>query len=394
MSQVFEGTVKGPPEHDERKTILRIKEVDQGFWIPPTIQPKIRGLNEGDNVRIKANPGRFYWFAVDIAISPKPPQETAAPRAFSSVSVFPTTAAPEAAAQLTLLPIEQLSGTLVGLERAGEDPEIDELAESAKAHGILQPVIAMLSPGTKSVYLVVAGNRRVKAAKMAGLSHVPAIIRPYSLEEAYEFSLIENIQRKDLSDYEKGRLLKLMLSKFPQRYPNQEALAKRLGKEQSWVSKHISAYETAEAIKGDLIPRGIKPEILTERQLRALHEAKPEERVGIIEQAASEGPISARKLESKIEEKGVKKPREGPGRKSKEELMREDLDKALKILHDQLGRIFQNVRSELQSFLKLYPGGHETICQYLADEFNSILALLPEKHAQLARTLLEKGKRA
>jgi len=99
-------------------------------------------------------------------------------------------------------------------------------------------------------------------------------------------------------------------------------------------------------------------------------------------------------LESKIEEKGVKKLREGPGRKSKDELMREDLDKALKILHDELGKIFQNVRTELQDFLKLYPGGHETISQYLADEFNSILALLPQKHAQLVRALMEKGKRA
>jgi len=282
MSQVFEGTVKGPPEHDERKTILRIKEVDRGFWIPPTIQPKIRGLNEGDNVRIKANPGRFYWFAVDIAISPKPPQETATPRAFSSVSVFPTTAAPEAAAQLTLLPIEQLSGTLVGLERAGEDPEIDELAESAKAHGILQPVIAMLSPGTKSVYLVVAGNRRVKAARKAGLSHVPAIVRPYSLEEAYEFSLIENVQRKDLSDYEKGRLLKLMLSKFPKRYPSQEVLGKRLGKSQDWVSLHIKAFETA----GELTTRVVKPEELTEGQLRALRKVPEQERPRILEDLA------------------------------------------------------------------------------------------------------------
>ena len=99
-------------------------------------------------------------------------------------------------------------------------------------------------------------------------------------------------------------------------------------------------------------------------------------------------------MESKIEEKGVKKLREGPGRKSKDELMREDLDKALKILHDELGKIFQNVRTELQDFLKLYPGGHETISQYLADEFNSILALLPQKHAQLVRALMEKGKRA
>jgi len=306
MSQVFEGTVKGPPEHDERKTILRIKEVDQGFWIPPTIQPKIRGLNEGDKVRIKANPGRFYWFAVDITISPKTPQETARPGAFSSVKEF-SLQGPEAAAQLAMLPIEQLSGTLAGLERLGEDPELEELAESAKERGILQPVIAMLSPGTKSVYLVVAGNRRVKAARKAGLSHVPAIIRPYSLEEAYEFSLIENIQRKDLSDYEKGRLLKLMLRQFPQRYPSHEALAKRIGKSKSWVTLHIGAHETAEDLKKDeTVTRVTEPEKLTEFQLRELRRVPEEQRPNLLQTLAEtpterpqEKRISARKIAEK-----------------------------------------------------------------------------------------------
>jgi len=395
MSRAFEGVVKGI-ERDARKLVVWLEEESRGFWIPVERQSAVRDLKAGDRVCIKANPGRWYWFLTDIAVKPafeepKPTQELPTP---TTTSVPDREGAgPEAAAQLTMLPIEQLSGTIAGLERSGEDPEIEGLAESAMATGILQPVIAMPSPGTRNVYQVVAGNRRVKAAAKAGLTHVPAIVRPHNLEEAYELNLIENAQRRDRSDYETGRILKLILSKFPQRYPNQETLAKRLGKEQPWVSKHIAAYETAEAIKGDLIPRGIKPETLTERQLRSLHEAKPEERASILEQVAAEGPISARKLESKIEEKGVKKPK-GPGRKSKEELMREDLDKALKILHDELGKTFQNIRLELQDFLKLYPSGHETICQYLADEFNSILALLPQKHAQLVRALMEKGKRA
>ena len=203
-----------------------------------------------------------------------------------------------------MLPVEQLSGTLVGLERAGEDPEIDELAESAKAHGILQPVIAMLSPGTKSVYLVVAGNRRVKAARKAGLSHVPAIVRPYSLEEAYEFSLIENIQRKDLSDYEKGRLLNLMLNKFPKRYPNQEALAKKIGKTQQWISYHIKAHETAGELASTT--RVVKPEELTEGQLRALRKVPEQERPRVLEDLAEapveephEKPLSARRIAEK-----------------------------------------------------------------------------------------------
>jgi len=390
--EVVEDTILRIQHRDGKQIVYLTKRTQTPIYEVPENLP----LAQGAHIRFTVKRSVLgYKFVGVEEHTPKPPSEASGNVPTVKLSTEASASkAQEAAAQLAMLPIEQLSGTLAGLERLGEDPELEELAESAKERGILQPVIAMLSPGTKSVYLVVAGNRRVKAARKAGLSHVPAIVRPYSLEEAYEFSLIENIQRKDLSDYEKGRLLKLMFSKFPQRYPSQEALAKRLGKEQPWVSKHIAAYETAEGMKGDLIPRGIKPETLTERQLRSIHEAKPEERASILEQVAAEGPISARKLESKIEEKGAKKPKEGPGRKSKDELMREDLDEALKILHDELGKIFRDIRFELQNFLKVYPTGHETISQYLADEFNSILDLLPEKHAKLARTFMEKGKRA
>jgi len=265
---------------------------------------------KGDRVQLLLKTGSTWDFVEDIRIleAPKPPSEASVNVPTVKLSTEAgASKAPEVAAQLTLLPIEQLSGSLVGLERAGEDPEIEELAESAKAHGILQPVIAMLSPGTKSVYLVVAGNRRVKAAKKAGLTHVPAIIRPYSLEEAYEFSLIENIQRKDLSDYEKGRLLKLMLSKFPQRYPSHDALAKRIGKSKSWVTLHIGAHETAEDLKKDkAVTRVTKPEELPERALRELRKVPEEERPLVLRKVAEtplegphEKPLSARRIAEK-----------------------------------------------------------------------------------------------
>jgi len=388
--EVIDDTILRIQHRDGKQIVYLAKRTQTPIYEVPENLP----LAQGAHIRFTVKRSVLGYKFIGIEEhTPKPSQEQ--PRALETAAEPDRVrAALVGAAQLTPLPIEQLSGTIAGLERVGEDPELEELAESARERGILQPVIVMLSPGTKSVYLVVAGNRRVKAAQKAGLTHVPAIIRPYNLEEAYMLSLIENVHRKDTRDYDKGRILKILLEKFSKDFPNQETLAKQLGKSVTWISRHISAYEEAEKLKstGGIAPGQI--EELTERQLRELDSAKPEDRAALLAQLPQEEPPSSREIARAVRDRGVKKPRKGPGRKSKEERMREDQDKALKILHDELGKTFQNIRLELQDFLKLYPSGHETISQYLADEFNSILALLPQKHAQLVRALMEKGKRA
>jgi ParB-like chromosome segregation protein Spo0J len=69
--------------------------------------------------------------------------------------------------------------------------------------------------------------------------------------EAFEAQLVENLHRRELTDYEKGRAFREALIRFKDRYPTQEALAKRLGKSQDWVSLQVKAYETAENLKRD-----------------------------------------------------------------------------------------------------------------------------------------------
>ena len=304
MSREFHGTVTYPIDRNDSKVLIRIGEEEKPFWVPVTLQWNLKDLKVGDRVWIKANPGRFYWFVTEVALEPEPPKEQR-PAVDAAVAAG-SKVAPEAAPQLTMLPIERISGTLNGLKRSGDDPEIEEMAESAKTQGIIEPIIAMRSPGTQNVYLVVAGNRRVQAAQKAGLKEIPTIIRPYSLEEAYELSLIENIHRRDTSDYDKGRTLKLMLSKFPERYPNQEALAKRLGRSVGWISHHITAYEEAEKLKesGQFDARQI--EGLTEYQIRELKRIPEEERPRVLESLAEaplegthERPLSARRIAEK-----------------------------------------------------------------------------------------------
>jgi len=326
--EVIEDTILRIQRRGGQQIVYLTKRTQTPIYEVPENLP----LAQGARIRftVKRSVLGFKFVGVEEH-TPRPPQEerpvvNAAVAAGSEKATVPgSRVASEAAAQPTptvflpdfqLIPVEQISGTFEGLGRLDEDPELEGLVESARTQGILQPIVVMRSAGTRNVYLVVAGSRRVKAAAKAGLKYVPAIIRPYSLEEAYEFSFIENIQRKDLSDYEKGRLLKLMFSKFPQRYPNQEALAKRLGKEPAWVSRHLDVVE----MKEELAEQGVSPgklEGLTERQVRQLKTDKPEARRKILEEAP-ELP-SARKIEEEARERGavaapaqVGRPREEP----------------------------------------------------------------------------------
>ncbi len=109
---------------------------------------------------------------------------------------------------------------------------LDELSDSIKQVGLLEPIIVRPYNGE---YQVVVGERRYRAAHQAGLDMVPAIIRDYSDHEVMQLNLIENIQREDLSAVEKGKLCKQLLDKFPEEYPSQTALAKRLGQNQSAI---------------------------------------------------------------------------------------------------------------------------------------------------------------
>lgn len=103
---------------------------------------------------------------------------------------------------------------------------LDELADSIKQVGLLEPLIVR---PRDDQYEVVVGERRYRAAQQAGLDAVPAIIRDYADGEVMELNLIENIQREDLSAVEKGKLADQLLKQFPEKYSSITSLAKRLG---------------------------------------------------------------------------------------------------------------------------------------------------------------------
>jgi len=120
-----------------------------------------------------------------------------------------------------------------------------ELSESIRQKGVLQPVIIRQDNDTKQIFLV-AGERRFRAAKMAGLTKIPAI---FSTGNPAEISLIENLQRENLKPLEEAEALSRMISEYKYK---QEALAQVLGKAKSTVSEILSINRLPDEIKNEL----------------------------------------------------------------------------------------------------------------------------------------------
>ena len=102
---------------------------------------------------------------------------------------------------------------------------LNELADSIREHGVLQPLLVRPLPGGS--YQLVAGERRWRASRMAGLQEVPVVIREMDEEQAMEIALIENLQREDLNAIEEATGYKQLMERYGM---TQEQVAKRVGK--------------------------------------------------------------------------------------------------------------------------------------------------------------------
>lgn len=117
---------------------------------------------------------------------------------------------------------------------------LNELADSIKEVGLLEPIIVRPK---NDEYEVVVGERRYRASQQAKLEKVPAIVRKYSDDEVVQLNLIENVQREDLSAIEKGKVCKHLLEKYPEKYPSQIALAKKIGVSHDAISLWLRTVE-------------------------------------------------------------------------------------------------------------------------------------------------------
>lgn len=126
--------------------------------------------------------------------------------------------------------------------------KIDALAESIREHGLIQPII--VTEDKKGIYKIVAGERRWRAAKKAGLKEIPSVIREYSGEEVAEIALIENLQREDLNPIEEALGYRLLLEDFNL---TQELISQRIGKSRSAIANSLRLLTLDDQIKKLLI---------------------------------------------------------------------------------------------------------------------------------------------
>ncbi|MCM1290149.1 MAG: ParB/RepB/Spo0J family partition protein [Corallococcus sp.] len=114
-----------------------------------------------------------------------------------------------------------------------DEDALQELADSIKTYGVIQPIV--VSPIGKR-FMIIAGERRFRASKLAGKTEIPAIIRNYTAQEIKEISLIENLQREDLTPIEAARAIRTLMTEFNM---TQEVAADRIGKSRSAVANTL-----------------------------------------------------------------------------------------------------------------------------------------------------------
>lgn len=161
-------------------------------------------------------------------------------------ALIPESKAPEGGGLLQI-DVEQVLPGRYQPRHEFDENAIQELARSIKARGIIQPVLVKPADGGK--YELIAGERRWRAAREAGLKTVPALVRSAGEPEALELALIENLQREDLNPIESAKAYRQLIDEFE---ITQEEAAARVGKDRSSVANHLRLLRLPVEIQKDL----------------------------------------------------------------------------------------------------------------------------------------------
>lgn len=168
--------------------------------------------------------------------------------------------------------------------------QLEELASSIKQYGILQPII--LKKVSPKNYIIIAGERRFRAAKIAGFTEISAIIRDLNENEMAEIAIIENLQRENLNYFEEAEGFKNLIEQFSL---TQEEVAKKVGKSQSSVANKLRLLKLSPKVMKE-----ISTEILTERHLRALLRLSNEEEQLLVLSKIYENNLNVKQSEQLI----------------------------------------------------------------------------------------------
>ena len=147
------------------------------------------------------------------------------------------------------VPIEQLHPNPWQPRRSFDEAAAQELAESVKANGVLQPILVRRHPQRSGEFEIVAGERRWRAAQLARLHEVPVVIRDLSDGQSLEMALVENVQRQDLEALEEAEAYQRLIEEFSH---SQEDVARVVGKSRSHVANTLRLLTLPEPVKAML----------------------------------------------------------------------------------------------------------------------------------------------
>ena len=164
-----------------------------------------------------------------------------------------------------------------------------ELSESVKQYGILQP---LLVSNKKDYYEIIAGERRWRAAKLAGLKEVPVIVKEFTDQELVEISLIENIQREDLNPVEEAMAYKRLIDEF---HLKQDEVAERVGKSRTAVTNSMRLLKLSEKVQQMLID-----EMITAGHARAILAISDKEKQETVAMKVFDEKLSVRETEALV----------------------------------------------------------------------------------------------
>ncbi len=231
--------------------------------------------------------------------------------------------------------------------------ELEELANSIREHGVIQPLI--VSPGRNGSFVLIAGERRLQAAKLAGLQTVPIITRQASDRQHLELALIENVQRADLNPLEEAEAYQHLVKDFGL---SQEQVAQRVGKSRVAVTNTLRLLGLSPRVKQSLVD-----EQITEGHARALLGLTSAKAQEAALQTVLKLSLSVRQTEGLVRKFGGEKPKAKPKHRPPADVL--DLERRL--------RASLGTKVALKHGKK---GGAVTIYYYSDEELDTLLERL------------------
>ena len=233
---------------------------------------------------------------------------------------------------------------------------LEELADSIKQYGLIQPIVVQ---DRKTYYEIIAGERRWRAAKIAGLKEVPVIIKNYTEQEIVEISLIENIQRENLNPIEEAMAYKRLLNEFNLK---QDEVAERVSKSRTAVTNSMRLLKLCDEVQQMIID-----EMITTGHARALISVEDPEQQYILAQKIFDEKLSVRDVEKLVKDLG----------KTKKEKKAKEKDKALEVIYQEIEqKLKDKVGTKVSIISKGDGAGKLEIEFYNHDDLERIIALL------------------